>query len=85
MEVFSKISKSAELVRGMIERLGTDVAGGDMHDPKLEAVRYRAMVMRCSGCPDQSGCRKLQDQNAHLDRAPDYCQNRAVLAQMKAG
>ncbi|MCA0872382.1 DUF6455 family protein [Seohaeicola saemankumensis] len=85
MGVFTKISKSAELVGGMIERLGTDLAGWGNHDPELEAVRYRAMVMRCSGCPDQSGCRKLQDQNSHLDHAPDYCQNRAVLAQMKAG
>ena len=79
MGLFSKIGQSADLMRGMADRLGVDMADAICRDPENEGRRYREMVIHCSACSDQDGCARLQASCDHLDAAPDYCQNKAVL------
>ena len=79
MNLFTRISDSAQLVAGMATRLDIDIADRIAAAPDSAVRSYAAMVVRCSGCRDQAACRKLQEENLLLDRAPDYCRNGDVL------
>ena len=79
MGLFSRLAGSADLVTGMADRLGADLAGPTLRDAERAAVEHRAMVLRCSACTDQPGCADLQAGSDHLDRAPDYCMNKDIL------
>lgn len=82
MGIFRKLSQSADLVNGMAERIGADLAGAAAADPETGAVRYRSAVLGCSGCAAQGECRQLQDGCTHLDEAPEYCVNKDMLEGM---
>lgn len=75
----SKIARSADLASGMMKRLGSRFPQDVMESPDTHAHLYAGVVFRCAGCADQEGCAKLQTENAHLDRAPSYCRNAALL------
>ena len=79
MGLFSKLTRSADLVQGMATRLGADTANPILRDPDHAAVVYRSMVLRCSACSDQTACAELQAGCTHLDAAPDYCLNKDLL------
>lgn len=79
MGLFSKLGQSTDLMNGMAERLGVDLGAAIVRYPEIEAQRYRNMAIRCSSCTDQDACAELQRSSDHLDAAPSYCQNKAVL------
>lgn len=83
MGFFTSIADSADLMNGMAERLGADLAEAVARDPENEAAKYRTMVMRCSHCTDRDACAELQGSHAHLGGAPGYCRNKAVLEQLR--
>lgn len=85
MGLFDKLAKSADLMNGMADRLGADLAAAVMRDPEIEAVRYRTMVRRCAGCDNQDGCAELQADHDRLGTAPNYCRNKSVLEALSRG
>lgn len=85
MGLFRKISHSADLVKGMAERVGADFDASNAASPETEVSRYRSAVFGCSTCRAQGECQQLQDSCTHLDAAPDYCVNRDLLGAMARG
>lgn len=83
MTVFSKIGKSADLMFGLTERMDLDLGSRVLANPEQAGQDYRAMVLRCTGCENPSGCAKLQRDHSHIDQAPDYCRNRNTLNAMR--
>ena len=71
-----KIERSCALIHGMADRLGCDIPGAVKSDPLSQARAYRSAVLRCNACQHHDDCQKLQNDNATLDKAPDYCRNR---------
>lgn len=69
----SRLDKSANLVQGMADLCGTDLA------TLPNAERFRSVVLRCSTCGKQGECAKLQAESTSLDHAPDYCNNAAFF------
>jgi len=79
MTIAAKIAPSADLMTGMIDRLGKTVLT-EADAPTLGRARMvRNMVFRCLACPDQPGCAALQGTVQHLDAPPAYCPNAATL------
>lgn len=83
MALFSKISKSADLMFGLSERMDIDLGTRVLADPEKAAKDYRAMVLRCTGCSNPGGCAKLQRTHKHIDAAPEYCLNGDALNSMR--
>lgn len=82
MGLFRRISRSADLVKGMADRVGADFDAANAASPETEVSRYRAAVFGCSTCQAQGECQRLQDSCTHLDEAPEYCVNRDMLSEM---
>ncbi len=83
MEYFRKISKGAQLVSGMAERLDVSVADCAGSAPELQSRNFASMVMRCAGCSQQDQCTRLQAANETLAEAPDYCRNKDLFDRFK--
>lgn len=79
MTIASKIAPSADLLTGMLDRLGRTVVGPDETATLAHGRALRNMVFLCLACPDQPGCAALQARNRHLDRPPSYCRNAQTL------
>lgn len=79
MGLFSNVDKSADLMRGLAERMDIDLGAQVSANPDTAAPVYRSMVLRCSGCRNQDDCAELQAKNDHLDHAPHYCRNRGTF------
>ena len=73
MVFFSKLDRSAELVKGMADRLGHD-----LEDP-AHIVGFKQMVLAWAGCTNPGACAQLQAENETLSQAPDYCRNAAAF------
>jgi len=82
MGLFSKLGQSTDLVEGMADRLGVELADSMAKDPEAEGRRFRRAVLNCSHCGNQAGCADLQAANSHLEEAPSYCRNRDMLTHM---
>jgi len=80
MGLFNKLGKSARLVQDMAGHLGIDLDKMPMADHEAGAFAYRRMVLACSACTDQEGCRQLLDATEKLEQAPAYCRNGHLLA-----
>lgn len=79
MTIASKIAPSADLLTGMLDRLGKAAVGPGETATTAHGRALRNMVFRCLACPDQPGCAALQSRHRHLDRPPEYCRNAATL------
>ncbi|MBF9044267.1 adenylosuccinate lyase [Rhodobacterales bacterium HKCCE4037] len=66
---FEKLDRSADLVKGMADRTGTDLS-----NPQT-AQQFKRMVLACTGCVGHDACAHLQAENDTLDAAPVYCRN----------
>ena len=75
MGLLSKLDTSATLVQDMAGRLDVDLEGSLFRDVETGAYQFRNMILSCTACSDQEGCRKLLDENDKLDAAPEYCRN----------
>ncbi|MCB1340753.1 MAG: adenylosuccinate lyase [Pseudooceanicola sp.] len=85
MGLFTKFAQSADLVKGMADRLGIDLTARMIRQPFTEPMAMRAMTLRCADCASHAECTTLQDANAHLDSAPAYCLNGRKFKAMQAG
>lgn len=79
MQIASKLAVSADLMTGLIDRMGKTVLGPNEMPSLAQARKIRNMVYRCSACPDQRGCAALQAKVQHLDTPPTYCPNAEAL------
>ena len=79
MSVISKIAPSADLVSGMMSRLGKAPTAPREVATRAHAARLRMMVLQCTSCPDQESCAALQAMTLHCDAPPNYCPNAAVF------
>jgi uncharacterized protein DUF6455 len=80
MGFIDKLAQSGDLVNGMADRLGINIADRLASNPELEAIRLRAAIARCSHCSNQNDCTNLQNRTTRLDQTPDYCQNKDVFS-----
>jgi len=80
MGIINKLGNSAGLVQDMARHLDIDLDKRLMGDPETGAFAYRNMVLSCSACTDQEGCRALLDETEKLDAAPTYCRNGHLLS-----
>ena len=79
MRWLKRQTRSSDLTSGMMERLGIASARQLAAHPDLGAMIYEGAVLRCSGCPDQAGCARLQASTAKLAEPPSYCCNTDCL------
>lgn len=82
MSIVTKIAPSADLMTGMIDRLGKQAVDPREVATQAHARMLRTMVFRCLACPDQPGCAALQGTCQHLDEPPACCPNRGVLMEL---
>ncbi|WP_415403432.1 DUF6455 family protein [Tateyamaria sp. SN3-11] len=71
----SKLAQSADLMTGILDRIGKTLVAPGAHASRANAQAARNMVYRCAACPDQDGCRRLQATALHLERPPLFCTN----------
>lgn len=79
MTLASKMARSADLMTGIIDRMGKTALGPDDVPSLAHGRRLRNMVLRCTTCPDPQGCAALQATVTHLDAPPVYCPNADLL------
>ncbi|WP_299041001.1 DUF6455 family protein [uncultured Tateyamaria sp.] len=79
-----RLAASADLMTGMMHRLGKIAVGpGDV--PGLARARHlQTMVFRCRACPDPGACAALQRTVLHLDAPPLFCPNAQALRALPA-
>ncbi|WP_299376307.1 DUF6455 family protein [uncultured Tateyamaria sp.] len=73
----TKLARSADLMTGMLDRMGKGLAHGT--PSQAQARHARNLVFRCAACPDQEGCARLQATALTLDHPPVYCPNAQAL------
>ena len=75
----NRIAASADLMTGMINRLGK-AATNENHAPTTaHANMIRNMVLRCNACPEPAACAALQRTVQCLDQPPLFCPNTDAL------
>ena len=70
---------SAELLSGMLERIG--LAGIDI---RREATASEAPELRCRACGEWSQCRRWLESGAKDDGYREFCPNAALLDRLRA-
>ncbi|MBY5974436.1 DUF6455 family protein [Pseudooceanicola marinus] len=73
MGFFSKLDKHADLMGGMADRVGLDMAE-KMVDESV-ANGYRAAIIRCATCREAGACAQWQAEHATAEHTPGYCRN----------
>lgn len=73
MGLFTKLDNHMDLMGGMADRVGVDLAESMVSEPV--AVGYRAAVMRCATCREAGACAQWQAAHEHADHTPGYCRN----------
>lgn len=79
MSKSSRIADSADLMHGMIRRLGKIPPGSDGTPNLAQAQELRALTLACTKCSDPASCAALQNTVQHLAEPPSYCPNAASL------
>jgi hypothetical protein len=78
---FKKIDRHSELMNGMAERVGVDLAG-EVAERHIKAQDYRDALLRCSHCDSVEACVEWQKDNDHAEVAPPYCRNRELFSHL---
>lgn len=82
------LNRHAALMNRMAQVLGVDLTGA-METRHLSGEDWRAAVIRCTSCSDPAGCQHwladhdAQDGAARPSAAPDYCNNRLMMARLR--
>ncbi|WP_299657245.1 DUF6455 family protein [uncultured Tateyamaria sp.] len=79
MGLADRMAPSADLMTGMMDRLGKTVVGADEAPTPARARMIRNMVFRCTACPEPAACAALQRTVLHLDAPPLFCPNTEAL------
>lgn len=82
MEHLSILRRHADLLDNMANKLGVDLEESVMAG-KMEFDGIADAVLRCTGCNHPDHCTSLLAQGEALSEAPDYCQNRHLMAQLQ--
>ncbi|WP_299628297.1 DUF6455 family protein [uncultured Tateyamaria sp.] len=85
MPLTSNLARSADLMTGLMGRMGKVVLAPNEVPSLAQARKIRNMVYRCAACPDQRGCAALQATALHLDSPPAYCPNADALTALPSG
>jgi len=54
-----------------------------LDDGMITSHEYADMITGCQGCTQVGKCDRLLANHADLDRAPEYCENKATFAALK--
>lgn len=79
MGLADRMAPSADLMTGMMDRLGKVAVGENENASLARAHQIRNMVFRCSACPEPAACAALQRTVQHLDAPPLFCPNTEAL------
>ncbi len=74
MGFFTKLDQHADLMGGMADRVGVDLADYMGNHP-YEAGSYRSALFSCAACEKGEQCRMWQETHDHAAKAPGYCRN----------
>ena len=69
-------------VSEMTSRCGADVEEA-FQKGLIGPRQYREFLQRCSGCEDPEACENLLETKRVLAAAPDYCENKDEIAELK--
>lgn len=53
-----------------------------LDEARIDIAAYADMITRCQGCVD--ACDRLLAKAPQLDRAPEYCENRDTLSELRS-
>lgn len=56
-----------------------------LDENRINIDEYTDMITGCRGCTQVEKCDRLLAQEAHLDQAPGYCENKDTFAQLREG
>lgn len=79
MGLAERMAPSADLMTGMMDRLGKVAVNKNETVSLARAHHIRNMVFRCAACPEPAACAALQQTVQHLDKPPLFCPNTAAL------
>lgn len=79
MTLVNRMAPAADLMTGMLDRLGKAVVGANETATPTRARLIRNMVFQCSACPEPAACVALQRTVLHLEEPPMFCPNTAAL------
>lgn len=79
MPIVSNFALNADLMNGVMKRLGRAALGPDDIPNPVRAQKLREMIYRCAACSDQSGCAALQATVMKLESPPLFCRNADAL------
>jgi len=79
MPIAAKLALGADLMTGLMDRMGKSALGPNEVPSLAQARKIRNMVYRCAACPDPRGCAALQATMRHLNKPPLYCPNAQAL------
>ncbi len=83
---FARMDAHAELVNGMADAIGVDMAE-EVLAGRMPPEEVRSLVLRCVGCADVTRCRHFLADHAiahDAAAAPDFCRNKARMDLLKA-
>ena len=67
----------------MGEHLGFNFAQILTHDPELNALRFRRVVLRCATCQRIQDCDAVLGATDTLDHPPEFCCNATALEALR--
>ena len=82
MGLFKTLDTHSKLVSNMSDRVGVDWEDVLSQRPEL-AMQYRSAVMKCTQCQEVGACQGWLKTNHNAKNAPEYCENRDLLAELK--
>ena len=79
----AKLEERNLIMNEMMERCGADVAEA-FRQGAISPRLYRECLKRCANCEATEACQRLlAASDASLEEAPDYCENKAEIAELK--
>lgn len=79
MRPVDRLAPAADLMTGMMARLGKVAVDQGEMATRTRAQMLRTMVCRCAACPDPAACAALQRTMQRLDAPPLFCPNADAL------
>lgn len=77
---FRKVIRHADMLEGMIARVGVREAMSEV--PHGAEVKRRALA-RCMTCDEPDACEVWLDEHVSADETPHFCRNHDLLARLK--
>lgn len=80
-----RLAPAADMMTGMMDRLGKVAVADGETASRARAQQIRSMVYRCAACPEPAACAALQRTVQNLEQPPLFCPNTDALMALPDG